>query len=171
MVPLLTRFTSFSKPRFHESSVERCPSSMVSVPKHQMTLNSELAAEASQRSIYSRMMNAPPKRGSLDGATSRLPKRCRLFRCRECHKEKSARCHREVARGGLHSVGLDARIALSEIEMRPALSEAPAHSLKAAARLLKHPLHDSRIVVTESQIVIQRRETMRLARLLHFIQL
>ena len=84
---------------------------------------------------------------------------------------KSARCHREVARGGLHSVGLDARIALSEIEMRPALSEAPAHSLKAAARLLKHPLHDSRIVVTESQIVIQRRETMRLARLLHFIQL
>ncbi len=69
-------------------------------------------------------------------------------------------------------VGLQSRAAnASENRKDLSLSEAPAHPLKAATRLLKHPLHYSRVVVTESQIVIQRRETMRLARLLHFIQL
>jgi hypothetical protein len=48
------------------------------------------------------------------------------------------------------------------------LGEAARYSLETMGNLFEDPLNDSGIVVTETQVVIQGRETVGLARLLHF---
>ena len=51
------------------------------------------------------------------------------------------------------------------------LHKAAAHTLESVASLLQNPLDDPRIVVAETQVMIQGREAMGLARLLHFVHL
>ena len=54
---------------------------------------------------------------------------------------------------------------------RTVLSKAAGYPLKPVQRLLKDPPNNPSIVVTETQVVVQSRETVGLARLLHFVQL
>jgi hypothetical protein len=51
------------------------------------------------------------------------------------------------------------------------LGEATRDSLKSIGSLFEDSLSDSRIVVTETQAVIQGREAVGLASLLHFVRL
>jgi hypothetical protein len=50
-------------------------------------------------------------------------------------------------------------------------SEAAGHTLKSMGSLLQGPLDDPGIVVAETQVMIQGREAMGLARPLHFVKL
>ena len=57
-------------------------------------------------------------------------------------------------------------------ETAPAsLYKATVDSLEAMGSLFENPFQNSGIVVTETEVMIQGRETMSLARLLHFIEL
>jgi hypothetical protein len=51
------------------------------------------------------------------------------------------------------------------------LGKAARYSLETMGNLFEGPLNDSGIVVAETQVVIQGRETVGLTRLLHFVQL
>jgi len=51
------------------------------------------------------------------------------------------------------------------------LSGAATHALETRCSLLEHPLNAPRVLVAETQLVIQGRKAMGLARFFHFIQL